>query len=140
MGGVLSLLMSTRLDVKGVVAMSTPYDMPVKYPAWELRSPVYLYPTSGRTRELRMKAGLTRKVLRGHISYPLNPVRSAAELEIMLERMRSVLPKVNVPVLLVHSKNDNYVPADSMPRIHERLGTPDKQMIWVSGSGHVITA
>jgi carboxylesterase len=33
MGGVLSLLMSTRLDVKGVVAMSTPYRLPVNYPA-----------------------------------------------------------------------------------------------------------
>jgi carboxylesterase len=44
-----------------------------------------------------------------------------------------------VPVLLVHSKDDTYVPSDSMPRIHESLGTTDKQMVWVSGSGHVIT-
>src|SRR5512147_586120 len=28
MGGVLSLLMSTRLAVKGVIAMSTPYELP----------------------------------------------------------------------------------------------------------------
>ena len=139
MGGVLSLLMSTRLDVRGVVAMSTPYDMPVRYPAWELKIASLFVSYIRKNKGAPDADWFDKEGFAGHISYPLNPVRSAAELEIMLERMRSVLPKVNVPVLLVHSKDDNYVPADSMPRIHEHLGTPDKQMIWVSGSGHVIT-
>ncbi len=34
MGGILSLLMSTKLDVAGVVAMSTPYRLPKDYPVW----------------------------------------------------------------------------------------------------------
>lgn len=37
MGGTLSLLMSTRLDVKGVIAMSTPSRLPSDYPTWFLR-------------------------------------------------------------------------------------------------------
>ncbi|HET7144890.1 MAG TPA: alpha/beta fold hydrolase, partial [Anaerolineales bacterium] len=37
MGGVLSLLMSVKLDVAGVVAMSTPYRLPNDYPLWALR-------------------------------------------------------------------------------------------------------
>src|SRR4030095_16278325 len=36
MGGILSLLMSTRLSVKGVVAMSTPARLPTDYPIWFL--------------------------------------------------------------------------------------------------------
>ena len=39
MGGVLSLLMSTRLvpRVSGVIAMSTPQRLPTDYPIWFLR-------------------------------------------------------------------------------------------------------
>ena len=37
MGGNLSLLMSTRLDVRGVVAMATPNSLPVDYPLWLMR-------------------------------------------------------------------------------------------------------
>jgi esterase/lipase len=42
-------------------------------------------------------------------------------------------------VLLVHSRDDGYVIKDSMERIHAELGTSDKTMLWVEGSGHVIT-
>src|SRR5687768_12862436 len=37
MGGILSLLMSTRLEVKGVIAMSTPSRLPTDYPIWFLQ-------------------------------------------------------------------------------------------------------
>src|SRR5688500_2485300 len=37
MGGILSLLMSTRLSVKGVIAMSTPARMPSDYPIWFMK-------------------------------------------------------------------------------------------------------
>ncbi len=36
MGGILSLLMSTRLKVRGVIAMSTPSRLPTDYPIWFL--------------------------------------------------------------------------------------------------------
>jgi carboxylesterase len=139
MGGVLSLLMSTRLDVKGVIAMSTPFELPAKFPAWELKivSLVKTYISKGKGEP--DEGWFDQEGFAGHISYPMNPVRSAAELQIMLERMRLVLPKINVPVLLVHSKDDKYVPSDSMQHIYDSLTTSDKQMFWVTGSGHVIT-
>jgi carboxylesterase len=74
-----------------------------------------------------------------HISYPMNPVRSAMELKLLIEEMHAALPKINVPVLLIHSRDDDYVIKDSMEKIYKALGTPDKQMLWVEGGGHVIT-
>jgi esterase/lipase len=68
----------------------------------------------------------------------MNPVRSIAELNLLLGEMQKALPKVDVPVFLVHSRNDNYVFKDSMQQIHNLLGTRDKTMLWVEGSGHVI--
>ncbi|PIX47410.1 MAG: hypothetical protein COZ54_01355 [Anaerolineae bacterium CG_4_8_14_3_um_filter_59_70] len=43
------------------------------------------------------------------------------------------------PVLLIHSRDDDYVVKDSMAQIYEHLGTADKEMLWVEGGGHVIT-
>ena len=139
MGGVLTLLMSTRLNVSGLVAISTPYELPVHVPAWEMRAfswfKTYMRKEKGRPDE----GWFDKDAWKDHISYPLNPVRSAAELQVMLGRMRFALPKIAVPVLLVHSKDDKYVPSDSMPRIFERLTTSEKEMLWVTGSGHVVT-
>ena len=139
MGGALSLLMSTRLDVCGVVAMSTPMELPVKYPAWGMRIfsvfKAYIRKSKGAPGE----GWFDQEAFRGHVSYPLNPVRSGAELQTMLGRMRLALPKVNVPVLLIHSKDDKYVVPENMPHIYERLATSDKEMVWVTGSGHVVT-
>jgi esterase/lipase len=74
-----------------------------------------------------------------HVAYPMNPVRSAVELKLLIEQMHAALPKINVPVLLIHSRNDDYVVKDSMEQIFNQLGTSDKQMLWVEGGGHVIT-
>jgi len=38
----------------------------------------------------------------------------------------------------VHSRNDKYVPPNSMENIYNALGTSEKEMMWVTESGHVI--
>ena len=53
--------------------------------------------------------------------------------------MHTALPDISVPVQLIHSRNDDYVIKDSMEQIYRRLGSTDKQMLWVEGGGHVIT-
>jgi len=141
MGGVLSLLMSTRLAprVRGVVAMSTPFELPVKQPAWQIRLFSYFKTYMPKTREAPGADWFDKEAFKEHISYPLNPIRSGAELQILLGKMRLALPKITVPVLLMHSKDDPYVAPGNMPRIYERLATPGKEMLWVTGSGHVVT-
>jgi carboxylesterase len=139
MGGALSLLMSTRLDVAGVVAMSTPLELPAKYPTWEIRVLSLFKSYMPKAKGDPGAGWFDKEAFKGHISYPLNPVRSAAELNVMLGRLNQVLPKVNVPVLLMHSKDDDYVQPENMQHIYERLGTSDKEMVWLTGSGHVVT-
>jgi carboxylesterase len=74
-----------------------------------------------------------------HVSYPQNPLRSIGQLARLIGEMQAALPQIKVPVLLIHSRDDNYVVKDSMSLIYEHLTTPDKQMLWIEGSGHVIT-
>jgi carboxylesterase len=139
MGGVLSLLMSTRLDVRGVVAMSTPLELPATYPAWSIRLLSFFKTYVPKARGDAGTGWFDKDAFASHISYPLNPIRSAAELKTLLGMMQLALPKINVPVLLMHSKDDMYVSPENMPRIYERLTTSDREMFWVTGSGHVVT-
>ena len=141
MGGVLSLLMSTRLAprVRGVVAMSTPFELPANYPAWQIRLFSYFRSYMPKVKGNLDSVWFDKDAYKGHISYPLNPIRPAAELQVMLGKARLALPKINVPVLLIHSKDDPYVSPGNMPRIYERLTTSDREMLWITGSGHVVT-
>jgi len=75
-----------------------------------------------------------------HVSYPENPVRSIGELNKLLGEMRAALPKVDVPVLLVHSKDDKYVLPENMEMIYaDLINASDKTKVYITGSGHVVT-
>jgi carboxylesterase len=139
MGGILSLTSASLLPVSGVVAMSTPYDIPpIPLPVWAVKalSKVKPYLQKGKN---PTSGWFDRTAQAQHVSYPMNPLRSGVELKYLLDKMHSALPKISVPVLLIHSRDDDYVIKDSMQQIYDHLGTADKQMLWVAGGGHVIT-
>ncbi len=140
MGGALSLLMSTRLAVKGIVTMSAPYQIPQEQPAWQIRLYSYFRTYLPKDKGKPGAGWFDMEAFKGHVSYPLNPIRSAAELEVLLEKMRAALPKVNVPVCMIHSKDDDYVLPENMENIYAGLvNVADKTKYYVAGSGHVVT-
>lgn len=139
MGGILSLLLSAQLDVMGVVAMSTPYRMPSDYPVWLMRLLSNVMPYHRKSSGEPGNGWFDQSAFKDHISYPRNPVRSAAELKLLILQMRERLPAVCVPVLLMHSRDDRYVLPDNMEHIYNDLtGTSDKTRLYISGSGHVL--
>lgn len=140
MGGALSLLMSTRLKVRAVAAFSTPYEMPHDYPAWFLRGSSRVKKFSSKSKGAPGSGWFDKTAYQDHVSYPENPVRSAAELKELLLAMRAALPKVTVPVLLIHSKDDTYVPPGNLEKVYTGLvNARDKTKLYITGSGHVIT-
>jgi carboxylesterase len=141
MGGALSLLMSTKLDVKGVVTMSAPYEIQDERPAWQIQLFSYFKTYIRKSKDDVPGSGwFDKDAYKEHVSYPLNPIRSAAELKILLEKMHGALPKVNVPVCLIHSKDDDYVLPENMEKIFAGLvNASDKTKFYVTGSGHVVT-
>lgn len=140
MGAALSLLMSTRLDVKGVVSMSSPYKLPddprLRHIDWIAKMIPYMPKGEGEPGS----GWYDKEAWKGHVSYPMNPVRSVGQLNLLLGEMRAALPKVNVPVLLIHSRDDKYVLPENMDLIHADLvNASDKRKVYVTGSGHVVT-
>jgi carboxylesterase len=138
MGGILALLMATRLKIAGVFAMSTPHHLPDDLRLRFVKPISMFYKFFPKTRGAPDSGWFDKQSFAGHVSYPMNPVRSVAELNLLMNAMHKSLPKITVPVFLVHSKNDDYVIKNSMQIIYDQLGTSDKQMMWVEGSGHVI--
>lgn len=140
MGGVLSLLVSTRLPVRGVVAMSTPYKLPDDPRLRKIDWIARIVPYMPKSDEEPGAGWFDKEAFKDHISYPQNPVRSIGQLNQLLGKMRAALPKVDVPVLLMHSKDDTYVLPENMEMIFADLtGTSDKTKLYVTGSGHVVT-
>jgi carboxylesterase len=142
MGGVLSLLMSTRLapHVKGVVVMSTPYKLPddprLRHIEWISKIVAYM----PKSDEKPGAGWFDKEAWKEHISYPQNPVRSIGELNKLLGEMRAALPQINVPVLLMHSRDDRYVLPENMELIYaDLLNAQDKTKLYMTGSGHVVT-
>jgi len=134
MGGVLGLLAAARYPVAGVVAMSTPYQMPRDW----------------RLRYLRVLSLVQPRVTKGgsdwrnpdaakdHVDYPFYPTLALRQLSSALPVMRAALPSIRVPVLLAQSREDQTVAPFNVERIYSALGSSDKQIVWVENSGHVI--
>jgi carboxylesterase len=143
MGGILSLLMSTKLDVAGVIGMSTPYSMsndPRNYSPSFIKLFSRFVPYMPKSKEVPGSSWFDKQAYKEHVSYPQNPVRSIAELKLLIREMQAALPLVKKPVLLIHSKDDRYVPPENMERLYDGLvNAPAKQKVYITGSGHVVT-
>jgi esterase/lipase len=119
--------------------MSTPFRIPYDYPIWLIRLLSRVIPFQPKGGEEPGSSWYDKAAYQEHISYPQNPVRSGAELQQLAAQMRRALPAVEVPVLLIHSRNDDYVLPGNMENIFNSLGTAVKRKIWVTEAGHVIT-
>ena len=51
----------------------------------------------------------------------------------------AALPRITSPTLMVQSREDNRVPPEAAQREFDRIGSADKQLVWLTGTGHVIT-
>jgi carboxylesterase len=143
-GGALSLLLSTMVPVAGVVGISTLHRLP-KNPL-----PSFLRGLPVRT-QIRLLAGVSRlrpfqkkgpphwydwEAQKQYIAYRVFPVHSSAELWEMLVHIEGQLLKVNVPTLLIHSRDDQFITPDQAEHLYAHLGTAEKQLMWVERSGH----
>ena len=141
MGGILALLMSTRLAprVKGVVAMSTPSRLPTDYPIRFIQLISIVMRYRPKSKEPPGSGWFDKAAYKDHVAYAKNPVRSTVELKKLILEMRAALPKVNVPVLLIHSKDERYILPDNAEDIFAGLiNASDKTKLYMTGSGHVL--
>ena len=140
MGGILSLLFASRFPVAGVVAMSTPYELPAKgfnkHVLSRILRPLSLFVPFQKKGEGRW---FNPKVLESRVTYSLNPVRSMHELKLLMAETHKALPHVKAPTLLIHSKDDRYVPIEDLEKYYGAIGSQDKQKLIIEKANHIIT-
>ena len=134
MGGALALLTAARYPVKAVISYSTPYDMPKDPRIKHLRWLHWLMPRQSKGKP----DWHNPQAPKDHVDYPYFPTRSLLELQELLRVMRSELPAIRIPALIVQSHGDHTVPPESMDYLFEHISSADKTRLWVDDSGHVV--
>jgi carboxylesterase len=135
MGGVLTLLFSSRFPVSGLILMSTPFQVPPDPRIRYLKLFQYIIPKASKGKSDWHDLNPTED----HVHYPHYITRAVIEVVKLLDEMQSSLPKISAPALIVHSKDDQTVPIEHMRNIYTNIGSQDKEMIAIEKSGHVIT-
>ncbi|MFP3854415.1 MAG: alpha/beta hydrolase [Anaerolineales bacterium] len=137
MGAVLALTLASRLELDGVVALSTPYKLP-EDPRLRLLRPLSLFWKRVRKGESDWQDPSMENM---HFAYRHYPVHGVAELKDLLAMMRQSLNRINAPALLMQSKKDGSygVTAEAMPAIAGSLAGGEVETVWLEQSGHVIT-
>ncbi len=137
LGGALALLASTRYPAAGVVAMSTPL-LPTGGPIrFGLRPLSLVYPFVLK----RPAHWRDPNAARERVAYPSYPTRALVEVSRVLQVLRASLGSIDVPVLLIHSREDTLVPPKNSQAIFDglRSADADKQLVLIDHSTHVIT-
>lgn len=143
-GGALSLYLTTRYPVAGVVGISALHRLPLNpFPPLLQKLPapaqIRLLALSSHLQPFRQKGPphwYDWEAQKQYLSYRVFPVRASAELWEMLAYIEPHLPKVTAPTLLVHSRDDQFITPDQAEHLYAHIGAPNKRLFWVERSGH----
>jgi carboxylesterase len=76
---------------------------------------------------------------REHLTYALNPIKSAIEVVRGGRVVRAEIHRVKCPTLVVHGRLDRVCPVENAYRFAHELGTGDVVIRIMPGSGHIVT-
>lgn len=135
MGGVLCLHLAARHPVPGIVTLSSPIFIANRK---AYLAPLLKYFYKYRTKPVAAEVQ-AQNLAEGHFSYTITPISSLASLLQLIRIVKQELPALKMPALIMQSRMDRTVNPQSAQYIYDRLGSTDKELIWLQESGHVIT-
>ena len=71
------------------------------------------------------------------IAYDRTPTNGIYEMLKMLKEVKKIQPEIVMPILIFKSKEDHVVPRISATFTMKKLGSKDKELIWLENSYHV---
>jgi len=72
--------------------------------------------------------------------YPFFPVRLLAELHRLVAHLEPRLPRVHCPMQVIQARQDDMSSVKNAQRIHDRVSSTRKEIVYLEDSYHVITA
>lgn len=134
LGGLVVLALAAEGAMDALVVVGVPL---------RLRLPVaLLVPALRRVAPFPPKRGGSdirdAEARRRHPSYDVMPLAAVRELQRLQRRVRASLGRVQVPALVAHGAHDRTArPADART-LHARIASPDRQLLVLPDSGHVV--
>ena len=138
MGGTLALnVAARRADEPGLAGVVT-LAAPLRLADWRLR----LLPVMGwmvRWQKWGRPDIKDESQWERHVAYRRFHVRGLLELLRLLRDTRRVVPRVEQPLLVIHSRCDNTVPPFNAELIMRAVASPDRRLVWLENCFHVVT-
>jgi carboxylesterase len=74
-----------------------------------------------------------------HLTYDVNPVKSAIEVLRAARIVRSELGQIRCPTLVIHGRRDRVCPVSNAYQFAKSIGTKDVKVAIMPRSGHIVT-
>jgi carboxylesterase len=134
LGGLISLHLAAHDRVDGVIALAPP----ILTPDWRVPLARFLAPFKPYT--VKGLANLhDPAALAEHADYPRIPTHAVAEMYALIRQTQRELPKVKIPLLLIHARHDRVVALNGADYIWQRVSSIDKARVVLERGGHIIT-
>lgn len=135
LGGAISMYLSSRYNVRGVVTMAAPFCISLWTRIFVTlfhRVVPYQYKENGP--DINDRTGL--QWMNSYNSYP---TRALIELFALLKKMRARIHKIDKPVLVLHGRDDHVVHVNNADLIYNALKTPVKSKKIYNDSYHILS-
>ncbi|MCR4260915.1 MAG: alpha/beta fold hydrolase [Candidatus Colwellbacteria bacterium] len=135
MGAQLALKIAEKESVLGIIAMGTPIFMNLD-PLFRVWAWV-----NQKNRKMIHKRYLHRdkEIAMKKVHYTRYPAYHLYENAKASWEIKKILPTIKVPILVMHSTNDNVIDPMSAKYLFKKIGSKDKDLIWVKDSYHSFT-
>ncbi len=137
MGGAITLLLGSRnRDLAGIIPLAAVH----KVPDWRMYLIIgvpflgLIYPN--HKNEERGWEDLD--ALSTHESYGYYPIKAIKQVYKLLRAVKKSIHEIEVPILVVNSKNDPSIPVQFGENILEAVKSTDKTLVVIEKGGHVI--
>ena len=74
-----------------------------------------------------------------NLAYRVVAPHLLAELLRVVETAQEAIPRVTVPTLVVHARQDHRVPVEAAEREYAKLRMPERELVWFEDCGHLMT-
>jgi esterase/lipase/1-acyl-sn-glycerol-3-phosphate acyltransferase len=73
-----------------------------------------------------------------HINYDRNPIKGVENVGDFLEKLKTVLPNIHHPCLIIHADRDPVVESKGSRKLYDELGTEKKEYVLLNYENHII--
>ena len=121
-------------DVDALVVIGTPLHLRTRLlPLLPLARFLWPYFAKRRGSDIRDPAARARQP-----SMAVMPSASVSELVRLQQRTRALLGRIQAPILIAHGVLDATVPPGDAQEIAAEVASSERELLWLSNSGHVV--